>query len=568
MPNKIFISYRRGDSAANALGIGQYLENQFGRKNVFIDVDMRAGVKFPTVLEQRLAECKVMLALIGPEWLHAKDNQGRRRLDDPDDWVRVEIAQALKRDIAVVPVRVNGTELPQKSELPEDIRDLLDHQAVSVTTTGFRHEMAGLARDIRAIQAPRSWRRTIAVAAAILLLPGAIALAKFSNGFVERAISLFSKTPSIAQSNGLWIGTPGEWVLYEIGNQRFAHYFKSDSVRMIGNRAVYTTRSALDPTSGAVYQEDVMVIDCKKSIFASAERFAYNKAGEVMSHFRWGDPTSIDLSIGAAIQPGTVVSTAQHIMCDEQARTPLLSKNKIADLMRDKISNATFSYLSPSPDGAGQIFYGDNSSLSADDRFESLLFMRFYQDQAFTPLFPGQTIAGLPSGYRTRADRLQLDCNERKVIFLKTNYFSATSDLLYLVEPASPEPVDIKAQTPLDQLLKITCRADVAGSYEGMNSAIYKGVGQGEQKISIVVQQNGNDVTVSFKTADGGEGAGAGIISDGEVKSISLQSTAPNCKGSYEGSLKFDANALSWTFKGQDCNGLMEGSGTAKRTKT
>ena len=81
MAQKIFISYRRQDTAANALSIGQYLENEFGRKNVFIDVDMRAGVKFPAVLEQRLAECKVMLVLIGPTWLEARDDQGNRRLD-------------------------------------------------------------------------------------------------------------------------------------------------------------------------------------------------------------------------------------------------------------------------------------------------------------------------------------------------------------------------------------------------------------------------------------------------------------------------------------------------------
>ena len=58
MSQKIFISYRRDDSAASAIGISQYLENEFGGKNVFIDVDMRAGAKFPDVLETRLAECK------------------------------------------------------------------------------------------------------------------------------------------------------------------------------------------------------------------------------------------------------------------------------------------------------------------------------------------------------------------------------------------------------------------------------------------------------------------------------------------------------------------------------
>ena len=114
MPQKIFISYRRQDTAANALGIGQYLENVFGRKSVFIDVDMRAGANFPDVLEQRLAECKVMLVLIGPEWLNSRDEQGRRRLDSSEDWVRLEITHALRRNITVIPSASTEQSCPQE----------------------------------------------------------------------------------------------------------------------------------------------------------------------------------------------------------------------------------------------------------------------------------------------------------------------------------------------------------------------------------------------------------------------------------------------------------------------
>jgi hypothetical protein len=154
---KIFISYRREDAAANALGVSQYLANEFGRRNVFLDIDMRAGTKFPLFLEQRLAQCKVMLALIGPDWLNASDEQGRRRLDIPDDWVRLEIAHALKRGITVIPVCVGGANLPPRTVLPEDIRGLVDHQAISITHPGFRREMSGLVRDIRHIPSRKSW---------------------------------------------------------------------------------------------------------------------------------------------------------------------------------------------------------------------------------------------------------------------------------------------------------------------------------------------------------------------------------------------------------------------------
>jgi hypothetical protein len=77
MPLKIFISYRRQDSGANAIGIGQYLEKEFGRKNVYIDVGMHAGTKYPDVIEKRLAECRVLLVLIGPDWLGANPPYSR-----------------------------------------------------------------------------------------------------------------------------------------------------------------------------------------------------------------------------------------------------------------------------------------------------------------------------------------------------------------------------------------------------------------------------------------------------------------------------------------------------------
>ena len=174
----IFISYRRDDTAPYALGICQYLQKEFGSKNAFIDVDMGAGFNFPAVLERRLAKCKVLLALIGPGWADARNEEGRRRLDDPDDWVRVEIASALRREIAVIPVCVGGAELPKQATLPEDISRLLDYQAVNVSTASFRNDMSGLARDIRAIPnrlAPKQLALTAGLTAAVLVA-GSLAL--------------------------------------------------------------------------------------------------------------------------------------------------------------------------------------------------------------------------------------------------------------------------------------------------------------------------------------------------------------------------------------------------------
>jgi hypothetical protein len=195
MGRKIFISYRRQDTASSVLGIGQYLAREFGGKNVFIDVDMNAGTNFPAMLEARLAECKVLIAVIGSGWLSAQNNEGQRCLDDPNDWVRLEIARALNRNITVIPVCVDGSELPAKGDLPQDIRTLVDHQAVVVTTRGFRNEMAGLARDIRAI--PNRWPRrrigAIAVGSSAACIGAVTALAWLSQEHLLEQLTSFLK---------------------------------------------------------------------------------------------------------------------------------------------------------------------------------------------------------------------------------------------------------------------------------------------------------------------------------------------------------------------------------------
>jgi hypothetical protein len=170
MAGKIFINYRRDDSAPHALAVAGYLENTFGKRNIFIDVDrLRPGLKFKTVLEDKLRQCKVMLAIIGPNWVDARDKKtGSRRIDDPEDWVRVEIERSLARSVPVIPVLVAGATLPSKSDLPPSLQPLIEHQCATVTTNGFRHEMAGLARDVADLTVRRPWGRIAAAASALI----------------------------------------------------------------------------------------------------------------------------------------------------------------------------------------------------------------------------------------------------------------------------------------------------------------------------------------------------------------------------------------------------------------
>jgi hypothetical protein len=121
----VFISYRRGDSEGQARALFIELADIVGKDSVFMDVDsIDLGRDFRSALQERLASCDLMLTLIGPGWLDAKDASGSRRLESPTDFVRQEIAAALRRNIPVTPVLLQGASIPGPDRLPEDIRDL------------------------------------------------------------------------------------------------------------------------------------------------------------------------------------------------------------------------------------------------------------------------------------------------------------------------------------------------------------------------------------------------------------------------------------------------------------
>ena len=152
MPSKIFISYRRDDSGPTAGRLYDRLVETFGQTNLFFDTDsMPAGADFVEYLDRQVANCDIFLCAVGPNWLSAKDEDGRRRLDQADDWVRVEIAAALSRKIPVIPVLIDGACLPKVRELPDDIAPLVRRQAVEVRSSHFRRDAEELTHKIRGI---------------------------------------------------------------------------------------------------------------------------------------------------------------------------------------------------------------------------------------------------------------------------------------------------------------------------------------------------------------------------------------------------------------------------------
>jgi hypothetical protein len=145
---RIFLNYRRDDSAGYALSLYRDLAERFGDQHVFMDIDTIApGENFVERIAETLAACDVVVAMIGRDWLEASDDEGRRRLNDPEDFVRLELANALTRSIPVVPALVHGARLPRKADLPEELQPLVLRQAVELRDSSWRDDVARLIED-------------------------------------------------------------------------------------------------------------------------------------------------------------------------------------------------------------------------------------------------------------------------------------------------------------------------------------------------------------------------------------------------------------------------------------
>ena len=153
MPGGVFISYRREDLRGFAGRIYDRLSDRLGSENIFFDVDNIApGLDFVEVLTERVASCDALVAVIGKDWLASIDRTGRRRLDDAEDFVRVEIEAALKRGVRVIPVLVENAAMPKADELPESLRKLARRQGIAIDHGRFNSDVERLLRILSEIE--------------------------------------------------------------------------------------------------------------------------------------------------------------------------------------------------------------------------------------------------------------------------------------------------------------------------------------------------------------------------------------------------------------------------------
>ncbi len=148
-PGRIFINYRRDDTAGVAGRLSDSLNLYFGDGRVFRDVDgIATGANFEDVLQRTAHDAEAMIVLIGRSWLTMTDAKGATRLHDPEDWVAREISSAMESRIPVYPVLVEAAVMPRAEELPEALRPLVRYNAMSISDQRWQSDVTRLAKVV------------------------------------------------------------------------------------------------------------------------------------------------------------------------------------------------------------------------------------------------------------------------------------------------------------------------------------------------------------------------------------------------------------------------------------
>jgi hypothetical protein len=257
MADKIFISYRRDDSKADARSIYQRLERAFGESRLFMDVDtIESGENFRDVLNSSLSDCRAMLVVIGRRWLGIEGANGKPRLHDEGDFVNIEVANALQRRVSLIPVLVDGAKMPSVDQLPEKLKGLASMQAAIVTHENFSSDMDKLERRLGALVSGRKAK----IQRFAVLAVGIAAIGLAGWWWVRRNPG--PTAPSLACSNEIGAKTPGG------RSDPAALTFKNETgetVRVfwldtVGQRVPYMTLSSGSSYEQSTYANHVWVV--------------------------------------------------------------------------------------------------------------------------------------------------------------------------------------------------------------------------------------------------------------------------------------------------------------------
>jgi TIR domain len=214
---QVFITYRREETAAHAGRLYDAMVARFGEGNVFMDVDMAPGVDFVERITEAVAACQVLIAVMGPRWATVEDEQGRPRIADPEDFVRLEVETALQRpDVTPIPVLVSGARMPSPDDLPPELRAITRRNALELSDQRWRYDVSRLISTLDELLAgivpgPPSPERSVAT--------GNRAPANAAQAAGETApLSTAAATTSVETKRAPWLAVGGRrllrWALF------------------------------------------------------------------------------------------------------------------------------------------------------------------------------------------------------------------------------------------------------------------------------------------------------------------------------------------------------------------
>jgi hypothetical protein len=244
---RLFLSYRRDDSAGFAGRLADALEREFGAGSVFRDVDdIRPGEDFVQAIRDQLADVGAVLVMIGPRWLTAGAD-GRRRLDDPQDFVRREIQAALASGKPVIPLLVGGAVMPATADLPDAIADLSRRQAVVLSDGGWWNDVRGLVESLRPLLPgagrPPNARRWVLRGLAMAGVVGVVLLWAFQAWRPPPTVTRPEHPAAVADIAGRWTAR----VKYDWGDEHDEVFeFKWMGKELHGSASYLTGRLAIE----------------------------------------------------------------------------------------------------------------------------------------------------------------------------------------------------------------------------------------------------------------------------------------------------------------------------------
>jgi hypothetical protein len=225
----VFIGYRREDAQGEALHLFDDLKKYFGINRVFMDVTgIDPGKDFRRAIESAVSTCDVLIVMIGKKWLDSANETGERRLDDPKGFVRIEVTTALRRDVSVIPVLVQGAGIPRPEQLPAELEPLAWRTAFELRHNRWSVDVAELVTALKKVTKFQRWWQTVP---AMLTVVGVV-IAALTRLLVHQNLQHRVETKPLnpvqppkevtisrlSNISGIWVGGTRRYTVTQEGN--------------------------------------------------------------------------------------------------------------------------------------------------------------------------------------------------------------------------------------------------------------------------------------------------------------------------------------------------------------